>query len=178
MGWEVGGRLKREETCVYNYGWSMLMYGRNQRNIVIILQLQIKIFLKIRQLSKATLISLLKGSWGVWGHCQRLSISVCSWSQQKWKILFYGLPWRSKGSVQFSRSVVWLSANPMDRSTPGLPVHHQLLEFTQTQVQGLGLGVFIAGGCWDSTGLIPGWGNKGPACQTAWPKIHKYNKTK
>ena len=25
--------------------------------------------------------------------------------------------------------------NPMNRSTPGLPVHHQLPEFTQTQVQ-------------------------------------------
>ena len=24
--------------------------------------------------------------------------------------------------------------NPMDYSTPGLPVHHQLLEFTQTHV--------------------------------------------
>ena len=24
--------------------------------------------------------------------------------------------------------------NPMNRSTPGLPVHHQLLEFTQTRV--------------------------------------------
>ena len=24
--------------------------------------------------------------------------------------------------------------NPMNRSTPGLPVHHQLPEFTQTQV--------------------------------------------
>ena len=40
-------------------------------------------------------------------------------------------------SVQFSRSVqfssVWL-CNPMDSSMPGLPVHHQLLEFTQTRV--------------------------------------------
>ena len=42
-------------------------------------------------------------------------------------------------SVQFS-SVQSLSqscptlCNPMNRSTPGLPVHHQLLEFTQTQV--------------------------------------------
>ena len=26
---------------------------------------------------------------------------------------------------------------PMDRSTPGLPVHHQLPEFTQTHVQGV-----------------------------------------
>ena len=38
-------------------------------------------------------------------------------------------------AVQFS-SVQWLSCvrlcDPMNRSTPGLPVHHQLLEFTQT----------------------------------------------
>ena len=36
-------------------------------------------------------------------------------------------------SVQFSRSVV-SDSNPMNRSTPGLPVHHQLPEFTQTHV--------------------------------------------
>ena len=40
------------------------------------------------------------------------------------------------GSVQFSSvSQSWLTlCNPMNRSTPGLPVHHQLLEFTQTHV--------------------------------------------
>jgi len=36
-------------------------------------------------------------------------------------------------SVQ-SLSHVWLFATPMNRSTPGLPVHHQLPEFTQTHV--------------------------------------------
>ena len=39
-------------------------------------------------------------------------------------------------SVQFS-SVAQLCptlCNPMNRSTPGLPVHHQLPEFTQTHV--------------------------------------------
>ena len=39
-------------------------------------------------------------------------------------------------SVQFS-SVAWSCPtlrDPMNRSTPGLPVHHKLLEFTQTQV--------------------------------------------
>ena len=36
-------------------------------------------------------------------------------------------------SVQ-SLSRVWLFVTPMNRSTPGLPVHHQLLEFTQTHV--------------------------------------------
>ena len=37
-------------------------------------------------------------------------------------------------SVQFSRSVVSDSLRPINRSTPGLPVHHQLPEFTQTHV--------------------------------------------
>ena len=38
-------------------------------------------------------------------------------------------------SDQISRSVMSDSfCDPMNRSTPGLPVHHQLLEFTQTHV--------------------------------------------
>ena len=37
-------------------------------------------------------------------------------------------------SAQFSRSVVSDSFDPMNRSTPGLPVHHQLPESTQTHV--------------------------------------------
>ena len=39
-------------------------------------------------------------------------------------------------SVQFSSITQSCRTlcDPMDRSTPGLPVHHQLLEFTQTQV--------------------------------------------
>ena len=40
----------------------------------------------------------------------------------------------SLSSVQFSHSVVSTLCDPMNRSTPGLPVHHQLLEFTQTHV--------------------------------------------
>ena len=37
-------------------------------------------------------------------------------------------------SVQFSHSVMSNSLRPRDCSTPGLPVHYQLLEFTQTHV--------------------------------------------
>ena len=37
-------------------------------------------------------------------------------------------------SVQFSRSIMSDSCDRMNRSTPGLPVHHHLLEFTQTHV--------------------------------------------
>ena len=43
-------------------------------------------------------------------------------------------------SVQFSpvaQSCPTL-CDPMNRSTPGLPVHHQLLEFTQTHVHQVG----------------------------------------
>ena len=49
-------------------------------------------------------------------------------------------------SVQFSRSVQFSSVaqscptlcDPMNHSTPGIPVHHQLPEFTQTQVHQVG----------------------------------------
>ena len=39
--------------------------------------------------------------------------------------------------LQFSRSVV-SDSDPMNRNTPGLPVHHQLPEFTQTHVHWVG----------------------------------------
>ena len=47
---------------------------------------------------------------------------------QPWKELSF-LPW----PFQFSRSCPTL-CDPMDCSTPGFPVHHQLLEFAQTHV--------------------------------------------
>ena len=37
-------------------------------------------------------------------------------------------------SDQISRSVMSDSCDPMNRSMPGLPVHHQLPEFTETHV--------------------------------------------
>ena len=47
-----------------------------------------------------------------------------------------------KTSIIFSFSSVTQSCptlcNPMNRSTPGLPVHHQLPEFTQAHVHGVG----------------------------------------
>ena len=43
------------------------------------------------------------------------------------------LPQVQVSSVQLL-SHVWLFVTPMDCSTPGLPVHHQLPEFTQTHV--------------------------------------------
>ena len=42
--------------------------------------------------------------------------------------------WRWVASSVQSLSIVWL-CNFMNHSTPGLPVHHQLPEFTQTHVQ-------------------------------------------
>ena len=49
---------------------------------------------------------------------------------------------RSESTKYFQFSSVNQSCltlcDPMDRSTPGLPVHHQLLEFTQTHVHRVG----------------------------------------
>ena len=47
---------------------------------------------------------------------------------------------RTLSSVQFSCSLCLTLCNPMDCSTPGLPVHHQLLEFTQIHVHWVGGG--------------------------------------
>ena len=48
-----------------------------------------------------------------------------------WKIMA-----SSAYSVQFISVAQWCPTlcDPMNRSTPGIPVHHQLLEFTQTHV--------------------------------------------
>ena len=46
--------------------------------------------------------------------------------------------WALSSSVQFSCSVVSNSLRPMNRSTPGLPVHHQHPEFTQSHVHRVG----------------------------------------
>ena len=58
-------------------------------------------------------------------------VSICL-LRFAWKFQF------SKVSVQFSCSVVSDSLWPMNCSTPGLPVHHQLPEFTQTHVHLVG----------------------------------------
>ena len=55
-------------------------------------------------------------------------------------ILLTGPCWPTHHSVQFSsvaQSCPTL-CNPMNHSTPGLPVHHQLPEFTQTHVHRVG----------------------------------------
>ena len=50
----------------------------------------------------------------------------------------------SISSVQSLKSCLTL-CDPMDHSTPGLPVHHQLLEFTQTWSSQMGQ-LFTSGG--------------------------------
>ena len=58
----------------------------------------------------------------------------------------FGLSHYEFSSGQFSRSVQFSSVaqscptlcDPMNRSTPGLPVHHQLLEFTQIHIHRVG----------------------------------------
>ena len=82
----------------------------------------------------------------LFGSCSVMSDSLRPHGLQPARLL---RPWDSPGkytgvgyhfllhtfsSVQFSHSVVSESLRPQDCSTPGLPVHHQLPEFTQTHV--------------------------------------------
>ena len=58
--------------------------------------------------------------------------SSSHWSWVVWRVSSWLL------SVQFSRSVMSDSFYPMDYSTPGFPVHHQLLQLAQTHVHWVG----------------------------------------
>ena len=50
--------------------------------------------------------------------------------------LLFGLVWDFSHSVQLSSvaQLCQILCDPMNHSTPGLPVHHKLLEFTQTHL--------------------------------------------
>ena len=56
---------------------------------------------------------------------------TCGVSTQS--LLWLGFDWRKIQIRSVAQSCPTL-CNPMNRSTPGLPVHHQLPEFTQTHV--------------------------------------------
>ena len=55
------------------------------------------------------------------------------------------IPWYRHSNTEFSQSVSPVTqlcptlCDPMNYSTPGLPVHHQLPEFTQTHVHRVGV---------------------------------------
>ena len=51
------------------------------------------------------------------------------------QILYHCITWKAQGYVQFSSvAQLCLTLQPHKCSMPGLPVYHQLLEFTQTHV--------------------------------------------
>ena len=56
-----------------------------------------------------------------------------------WKVVLFSMPFKFHWPLYQFSSVQLLSrvqlCDPLNRSTPGFPVHHQLLELTQTHVQ-------------------------------------------
>ena len=70
-----------------------------------------------------------------WGWLQEIHIIVSLSSPAELKSLTNG-----RYSVQFSSigQLCLTLCDPMDCNTPGIPVHHQLLEFTQTHVHWVG----------------------------------------
>ena len=76
------------------------------------------------------------------GNCKRLQLEQWLYSLQPKVEKLYTVSKKKTGSWLWLRSVQFSSVaqscptlcDPMNRSTPGLPVHHQLLEFTQTHV--------------------------------------------
>ena len=78
---------------------------------------------------------LFKKEFDFWKNLKRNKYIKMKFLQKNSSSSFQ-FPCKELGSDQFS-SVAQLCltlCDPMNRSTPGLPVHHQLPEFTQTQV--------------------------------------------
>ena len=71
------------------------------------------------------------------GHCFLIHLNpwhFCVTLSNIHALLFPLYPMKQLSSVQFIRSVVSDLYDPMNRRTPGLPVHHQLPDFTQTHI--------------------------------------------
>ena len=76
--------------------------------------------------------------WSDLSAAAEMIFKVVAWRILRSVLVFLGISHVHRGisSVHFSsvaQSCLTL-CNPMNRSTPGLPVHHQLIEFTQTHV--------------------------------------------
>ena len=95
-------------------------------------------------------LSLLLYMLFSWGFPLPLFFHLCVWFLVSWRIFFFFFMWFTLMCClnKLSSCIFWTSSvqfssvapscptlcNPMNRSMPGLPVHHQLLEFTQTHV--------------------------------------------
>ena len=85
-------------------------------------------------LSGPGLVIPLSIQW--WEDHSHPSVSTRGWFQdpKDTQSTHASVPYIKWDSVQLSRSVVSNSVTPMDCSMPGFPVHHQLMELTQTHV--------------------------------------------
>ena len=66
------------------------------------------------------------------------SIYISPWMACKWDHQYHLYRFHQFSSVAQSCLTLW---DPMNRSMPGLPVHHQLLEFTQTHIHWVGYAI-------------------------------------
>ena len=122
-GWEVGGRFNREGTCVYLWLIHVDLWQKSTQHCkAIILQLKINLKKKRMKILKEKSLDIID----VWD-------PSCLWTSnyEKYYISLSCLIWVRFSSIAQSCPTL---CNPTDCSTPGLPVHHQLLEFTQTHV--------------------------------------------
>ena len=91
-------------------------------------------------------LKCLRKLWPVGSLSRNLECDLSNWSLE-WRLDFRlrekgweKQSWKDRESLQFSSAAQLCPTlcNPMDPSTPGLPVHHQLPEFTQTHVHWVG----------------------------------------
>ena len=81
--------------------------------------------------------------WKSWRNNKMENISSSDIQRIEWENLYTSKGWEQNEERQKFKDMIQFSSvaqscptlcNPMNRSTPGLPVHHHLPEFTQTHV--------------------------------------------
>ena len=95
---------------------------------------------KIRQKKSLTLPRLHSGEDVIsWGNLPILHIHLLSFlTADIWHIIWKGFKDLVLVQISSVAQLWWTLCDPMNHSTPGLPVHHQLLEFTQTHIHWVG----------------------------------------
>ena len=85
---------------------------------------------------KVSGVAMIMEGWGVF--FQTWNEPSVSWWTSSGELCKGWCLFGKFSSVHFSRSVMSASFNPMDCSTPGLPVHYKLLELAQTRIHWVG----------------------------------------
>ena len=132
--------IVQDHQCLMNYGWRFVTLYRSKESLYrcqTLYEPQVKEMQKSKMAVWGGLLMNKRLNWTDWTGSTYLGQE---WSKFRLNFLYNSEDRSNTNMHQFSsvaQSCLTL-CDPMNHSTPGLPVHHQLLESTQTHVHQVG----------------------------------------